>query len=348
MRIAWLMALVFGLGVALGWAQDGGDAATPTLHVYTNLIQLPVLVLGNDRQPISPVREKDFTVSLDGGRPFPATHVRVEGDDPIELAILVDLSGSEQYLLPVLADAVAGLAPGVLHPRDRVSVYGVDCTVVRSVEDAPADAAALRKAVQDAIDSPYVHGPDAAGASKAKGSCGKSLHLWDALGSVTAELSQLPGRRVIVALTDGHDRGSLLSAERLMWGAELKSVAIFGVEDDPGPGNSAADFQSVAETTGGMVLAANGKAVGKTLQRLVGLVRGRYIVEFPRPDALGRGGHNVHVGVAKPSFVRPYFVRWGGITVPAPNQAVLDDPTTVKSDPTLAPEVGNKKAVGPK
>ena len=69
-------------GVALA-AQDGPkavvDGGVPTLHVYTNLIQVPTLVLWQSYEPVSkPIAENRFSVSIDSGPWFGATHVRQE------------------------------------------------------------------------------------------------------------------------------------------------------------------------------------------------------------------------------------------------------------------------------
>ena len=88
------------LGLAAGWSGvslvgqeptavvDGG---VPTLHVYTNLIQIPTLVLGPDRERLkTPIAESRFSISIDNGPWFRVTHVRMEGDDPVSLSILLD------------------------------------------------------------------------------------------------------------------------------------------------------------------------------------------------------------------------------------------------------------------
>ncbi len=78
----WICALCLAVGLsAVSLAEQEG--VTPTLHVYTNTIQIPVLVLGSDRQPTGLIGGSRFEVSLDSGPKFRATHVRLEGDDPI-------------------------------------------------------------------------------------------------------------------------------------------------------------------------------------------------------------------------------------------------------------------------
>jgi hypothetical protein len=69
--------------------------------------------------------------------------VRLEGDDPSTLSILLDASGSDADLMANIDDVIAGLSPTFLHPLDHVSVYALDCSLTRSLYDVPADSTQL-------------------------------------------------------------------------------------------------------------------------------------------------------------------------------------------------------------
>lgn len=60
-----------------------------------------------------------FRLSLDSGPAVPPTYVRMEGDDPISMAILIDTMVPKSELLPLVQEAVTGLARGSLGPQDR-------------------------------------------------------------------------------------------------------------------------------------------------------------------------------------------------------------------------------------
>ena len=87
------------------------NEAVTTLHAYANLVQIPVLVLSTSRQPLVPIAANRFGISIDDGPLFRATHVRLEGDDPISLSILLDVHGTDRDLLKKIDDAIAGLTP---------------------------------------------------------------------------------------------------------------------------------------------------------------------------------------------------------------------------------------------
>ena len=102
------------------------------LHVYANLIQIPVVVLSPFRTPLAPIAPSRFSISLDSGPQFRATHVRPEGDDPISLSILLDARGSQDDLLPKIDAAIADLAPLSLQARGHVSIYALDCSLIET------------------------------------------------------------------------------------------------------------------------------------------------------------------------------------------------------------------------
>jgi len=331
-----------GLGVGLCGTVLAQQGATPTLHVYANTIQIPVLVLGADRQPTAPIAPDRFMVSLDDGSKFRVTHVRREGDDPISLAILLDVGGQEKELMPKMGEALAGLAPLSLTARDHVSIYALDCSLVRSSDDVPAEWERLKHGVEIALQSWTNRGVGKHGSG-----CRQTVHLWDALAYVTRALSSLPGRRVILVLSEGNDKGSKNSWNALRTYAQASGVAIFGltyVPEEPGrlhylDVGYESPFNSVCELSGGMLLTASRRTVARVLKRFTTLLRERYIVEFPRPFHSESGEHNLTVTIDKSGA----FIRSAGISVPMADPAVLADPMTVPSDPSRTPEYGKRR-----
>jgi hypothetical protein len=321
------------------------DGPIHTLHVYANLVQVPTLVLGPYHDRIKkPLAENRFSVSIDDGPWFRATHVRQEGDDPISLAILLDVSGGAAALMPKISDAIAGLAPLSLHPKDHISIYALDCELVRSLNDAPAESAVLKVAVDNALQmwrfrEQEKHAPV----------CKPSAHLWDALTFMTHELYAVPGRHVILAVTDGNDKGSERSLKDLRIYTQGTGVAVFGVTYIEPFGlrfnslyrqlNRDNGFGSICESSGGLVQAAEYGTLEETLQQVMRMVRERYIVEFPRPFNSTEGRHGIQVKIEKGG---DDFIRASGVSVPIPDPALMADPTTVRSDPSRAPEQGNR------
>jgi hypothetical protein len=346
LMVRGITIVVCALGLAAGWgggvlrAQDAPtlqDQPIHTLHVYTNLMQIPVLVLSAYRTPMAPIAASKFSVSIDSGPRFRPTHVRLEGDDPISLSILLDARESDEDLLPKIDSAIADLASISLQPHDRVSLFVLDCTLAQSLNGASVGQDAMKGAVDLALqDWMYLrknrHAPR----------CKPSVHLWDALTLIVQDTYQIPGRHVILAVTDGSDRGSKASWDQVRVLAQETGVAIFGLTYETvgsGPFQNRSyenDFNSVCELSGGMVLTTTRRDEERTLRKFISMIRGRYIVEFPRSSNSTAGRHDFLVTIDKSAA----FIRPAGISVPVADPAVLADPTTIRRDAQGEPVEG--------
>ena len=320
------------------------SASLTTLHVYANLIQLPTLVLDSSGDPIRERPGLNFLVSLDSGPAFPATHVRLEGEDPITLTFLLDASGDQAGLLRALPAAVARFASQGLLPQDRISIYAVDCTVARITTELTPSALVLRSAVADVLAAPNLHG------SKPGGHCANQRKLWDSLDFIVRQMKGAPGRRVILAITNGQDSTSKRTWNQVRTSAQLAGVAIFGLAQNlsavPGQRSltfeappSENPFNSLCELSGGKVLSADPATLDLRLRTFVRLLRARFIVQFHRPDSLSAGTHDIAITVARQN----YFIRPSGISVPIADPTQLASPNTLTADPTNAPEPGTRQ-----
>jgi hypothetical protein len=341
-RTAAVRACICGFLSACNMAaQAPENASSLTLHVYTNLVQIPTLVLGVNRKPIARIGEQKFFVSLDGGRKLRATHARLEDDDPISLTILMDLSQSRPGIMLSADKAIASLAPLSLHAKDEVSIYALGCQLIRPTYQGPTDAETLKRHVDLVLQQSQSWNE-----IDTKRRCQNPLYLWDSLASIVETLSGRPGRRVILAVTDGVDRGSRNSWNALRLFAQTRSVAIFGLVQPADLRNLDAEdpFNDVCQLSGGIVLPTPARDLGKQLAWALTLIRARYIVEFPRPMTTVSGRYSLDVTVStKPEA----FIRPTGIQVPIDDPAILNDPTTVPSDLSRTPELGNRKILSP-
>jgi VWFA-related protein len=322
-------------------AQDNG---VPTLHVYPNLVRVPVLVLGEELDPLRGIAASQFYVSLDSGPWFRVPHVRPEGDDPLSLAIVLDLNEPAPELEKTMDAALAGWAPGSLTGQDRVSIYAMDCELKRSATAIQADPGRLKQAVDSAQAGWMARG------RKMDKECLDPANLWDSLDAVTQELQQQADWRAVLVVTDGVDHGSHTSWNELQVMAEARGVAIFGLTqpEDPTGGSTQGErsreiLGQMCEATGGVVLRAYGKDLPGQLRRFTNLLRSRYIAAFPHPVDTKGGYHDLKVKVAAFSGL----VLHAGASVPVDDPKVLKDPTTVPLNPADAPQLGKRKVVSP-
>lgn len=327
-------ALIFGVSAVSVNAQVESRPSRPvaTLRVQTNLVQIPVLILTRDREKLtSPFAVNRLAIRLAGGPWVRPKFVRLEGGDPIDLAILVDPRGPQLGLLPKLSQAIARLAPSSLSSRDHVSIYVMGCSAMQAVEELPADAEKLRSAVEIALKNGTNRVVDGSHVR-----CKPETRVWDALGYVTRVMSDKPGRRAILAITDGDDLRSKVGPYDLGVLAQLDAVTIFGLDAtnhlSGNPGLHWADERSlsaVSEQSGGIALELGGQTLDGVLTRFVQMLRDRYIVEFPRPTDLKPGRVELEVRVTGSDF----FIRSAGKSVPSPNPGEVGGGTiTVVND----------------
>jgi hypothetical protein len=318
-----------------------------TLHVYTRRIQVPTLVLTSDLKPVPPILRINFRISIDGGPPFLPTNMHMEGDDPLDIAILLDASGSEDALLKDFANSVASLAPADLHPQDHFAIYAVDCDLISSPPNVPVSAPALHSAIVNALAFPTLHGKHAHPA------CAGKVPLWDSATHAIKELSTLPGRRVLLIVSTGSGDKSHITWNTLNQYANLQSVTVFGMNDFFNSQSSADDtmqsmrdgvhsiphlsedidpLKTLCQTNGGALFATEPQNLTRDLQTLIRMLRGRYILSFPEASKFEPGTHGITITVAhKPDL----FITTTGVIVDAPlNDSILNDPTTVPSAPS--------------
>jgi hypothetical protein len=312
------------------------EAANTTIHVYSNLLQLPVLILGPQRQTVSSIAPERFRVEIQNGPVIVPRHVRMEGDDPITLAILLD-NAVHNELLEKLPEHLAELVPKSLHPNDRVAIYITDgCRLRRITPLVAAESAVLKERAENALKFTPFHGD--------RSECNGPRHLWDAMAYVDSTLVNEPGRRVLLAITNGDDSGSTNPPARLHEYATQSGVAMFAIAQPlfiaplssgrnygpPPAGHAGTDLSRLTEGSGGLVLDASSRTMPGMLKHFVELLRGRYIVEFSRPTNMQSSSYvNITFGAPAGS----YFVTSGGTSFPTNDPAdAAKTPGSASSD----------------
>jgi hypothetical protein len=339
----WASVLLLG-GVRCRGQQaqaSGLQEQTPvfTLKVYTNLVQVPTLVLDSDHQPLPRIDFQRFQVSLDGGRQFPPTHVRMEGTVPLNVAILVDVGKHRADLVVDLAGAMAETAMKELHPQDHISIYLLSCNMLRTVYEVQPFPGLLSSSIEMGLQSPKL-GKDGGGAS-----CGANVYLWGAMTTVIKDMSETAGRRAILVVSNGHDDGSAISWAQLHEYAGYEGVALFGLRETPDlwpawQRDHTDPFRSLCESTGGIVMAGDRRDLPKQLRQWIELLRGRYVVEFPRPQTLSSGQHDIVVSIKKDGMA---FTTLAGVSVSLPDPTITTDPNYVPSDEGSDIPVGKRR-----
>ena len=307
--ICFTAAALIATSAHIAQAQNATQQAAP------RTLEVPTLVLTSDPKPLPLVDPSKVSVTIDKMRSFHPEHVRLQGDDPITLAILVDVSGSAKHLIQTLQQDLPTWAATSLTSRDQISIYAVDCAIAHPAGYAPPNAAQLSTALNAAIASPYIHG-------KTQTGCSSSFQFRDALNLISQQMAHLTGRKVILAITNGYDSGSYIKSPELLMQLKARYVSVFGFTDaDPSSFLSLLFFSPL---TGGTLIQTSRKQLTGDLDKFIEMLRGRYIIDFPEPANLSDGPHHIDVRIANRG------ARW---IIPAGLQVAMDSPSTKVQQP---------------
>lgn len=168
----------------------------PVFRGVEDVVRLFVTVSDRNGRLVTDLTADQFEVR-DNGRPQPIT-LFDNSPQPIELVVMLDVSGSMVGNLPLLRAASTALFER-LNPADRVRI-GTFGREVEISDDFTNDIAALAAALPDVIE------PDA------------PTPLWQALSrAIDAFDSGSEARRVVLVLSDGRDSG--------VWGFRNRQVS---------------------------------------------------------------------------------------------------------------------------
>ncbi len=253
-----------------------------TIRVGTQLVN--VLFAAQDKQNryINDVAQEEITV-LEDGKPQQIFTFKREFDLPLTMAILVDVSGSERYMLPVLKDAGSRFIESVIRPnKDTAAIikFEGEPTLMQGLT---SNAARLRKGLEEiafiAGPPPSIYGgatPPINGGSRQGGTS-----MYDAIIATSADLlAKEPGRKTIILITDGEDTTSRMKIGDAIDEALRAEVVIYaiGIGDQ---GVNEGVLKRICEATGGRVAVPKGnRDLDQAFTQLEQDLRQQYLLAY--------------------------------------------------------------------
>ena len=191
--------------------------ALAKISARVTLVNTPVTVRDSSGGMIHDLDEHDFVVT-DNGVPQKITHFDV-GGDPISLVLLVETSSRIDSFLPQLRKTGILFSEQVMGPEAEAAVIGFDASVkvlqgFTGSHDAVQVALSGLKTDESAI------------------------HLFDAMAAGVEMLSgrrkpgnesSVPGRRVLLIISEALDTGSDSRLGEVLRRAQLENITIFSV-----------------------------------------------------------------------------------------------------------------------
>jgi len=191
--------------------------ALAKITARVTLVNTPVTVRDSNGAMIHNLDQQDFIVA-DNGVPQKITHFEI-GGDPISLVILVETSSRVDPFIPQLRKTGILFSEQVMGPDAEAAIIGFDdsVTVLQGFTSS-----------HDSIQSAF--------ASLKTGYSG--LHLFDAMNAGVEMLTgrrkpttdtPVPGRRVLLILSESLDDGSEARLGEILRRAQLENITIFTV-----------------------------------------------------------------------------------------------------------------------
>ena len=280
----------------------------PTIKTQVNLVNLFVTVRDKSKRIVTDLKQDDFKVSEDGQDQKIAFFSK-EVTLPITLGLLMDTSGSEQYMLGAIQDGASSFLNRVMRKGDEAMVMSFDLDV-----DLLADFTDDRSQLNRAIHKAQINtggGGITPGTLPSGGP--KGTNFYDALYLACNEkLSTEAGRKAIVALTDAEDNGSKVRVEEAIEAAQRTDTVVhILLVYDPHYGADSGIAKKITDETGGRMIVVNSeKHLQEAFDQISEELRSQYTVGY-YPTNTSKDGRFRKVRVETPGKEYKILTRKG-------------------------------------
>jgi VWFA-related protein len=264
-------------------------------------VNLSFTLLDKNNRAVQSLRKEDIRV-LEDGRPQEIVGLAAQTGKPLSLAILLDMSISQERVIPVAKGVSLEFVDSIIHPgKDSVGV--ITFTGEAKIEqELTTDLDQVRRAIGRVKFEPppdYVSGRIVVGTVRGGPIFGAPLPkpdpaaviagstaIWDAVGFASGKISLQPTddtRRVIILLTDGNDTSSKRKLGEAVKDAIKSGAAVYsiGIGDEYYGGTEKKGLREISERTGGRAF------FPKTVKDLRGVfaeieqeLRSQYLVKY--------------------------------------------------------------------
>ena len=228
------LTLVLAVLPLLAQSSDRPEPAA-TLSVDVKVVTLPVTVRDKHGQIVRNLTKDDFVLQEDG-RPQTIKYFSQEANLPLTLGLLVDTSLSQRNVLDQERSASRSFLDQMLaQEKDKAFIIHFD-KEVELLQDLTSSRDQLQKAL-DALQTPpppdrtQSQGDDGSPPNGQRGMHrGGGTLLYDAVFLASDELmKKQQGRKALIVLSDGVDRGSKKSLESAIEAAQRADTVVYSI-----------------------------------------------------------------------------------------------------------------------
>lgn len=291
LRLMRALALAAALALALPALPERQQpqGQTPTIKAEVDLVNLFATVRDKNKRVVTDLKQDDFKVFEDGHEEKISFFAK-EMQLPITLGLLLDTSGSEQYMLGAIQDAGGRFLRRVLKKGDEAMVISFD-TDVDLLADFTDDHSILDRGIRKArinAGGGYIAGNP----GPVPSGSGGGTNLYDAIYLACSDkLNGEAGRKAIVIVTDAEDTGSKVKLEEAIESAQRTDTVIHVllVYDPHYGGNTGVAHRLTDETGGRMIVVNNEKKLEEAFDQISEELRSQYTLGY-YPSNTSRDG----------------------------------------------------------
>ncbi|MBK9214218.1 MAG: VWA domain-containing protein [Chloracidobacterium sp.] len=338
----WIQAAIFGLvviitavgflpvadarrsqlDVPINWATSPSPTPPPidddeVIKIDAEVVNVLFTAQDNNRRLLTTLRQEDVRL-LENDQPQEITTFSRQVDLPLSLAILIDVSASQERTLPEEKAAAISFLETVIRPsKDEVCVISFtgDATLEQGMTN---NLARLRRSIDSVRFVPpsgYIGGGVLAGGTPpisgdnqmAQG----STAIWDAIWVTSDEiLGPAPERtrRAIILLSDGVNTYGKKKLDDAVQAALRSEATIYsvGIGDDFYSGVDKGTLRKISERTGGRAyFPRDERELRDAFRQIQDEMRSQYLIAYEPSNQQRDGSYRrIQVQIANPQLVK--------------------------------------------
>ncbi|MFY9573193.1 MAG: VWA domain-containing protein [Blastocatellia bacterium] len=257
------------------------------LRLGTQLVTVPFNVTDKKNRYINDLAKDDIEV-LEDSKAQQLFSFERQTDLPITIAMLIDISGSQEYTLSDEISAGQRFFRRVLRPKkDLAAVVTFEHESVL-VQDLTSDVDKLYRALGDVripAQAATMHRPG--GTPPINNSGVGSTAMFDSIYSVASELLRREaGRRVIILVTDGADTSSSVKMREAIERTWRSEIIVYSIGIGGPMGVDQGALKKIAAETGGRAFfPRNEEDLDKAYAQIDEDLRSQYIIAYTPENA---------------------------------------------------------------
>ena len=247
------------------------DPETP-IKVDVDVVNVLCTVYDKRGVLVSDLKKDDFEI-FENGRRQEIRYFARDTDLPLTVALLVDVSGSVARLVELEKDTAAKFLEAVLRPSDQALLVGFSSTIIMW-RDFTSSTPALRDALARLRSMPFRGLP-------AEGQPMPATLFYDAVYAIaTNKLTNVPGRKAMLIISDGLDNGSVKHAPDAIEAVQKTDSLVYGICYTTGF-SGCSYLKDLAEPTGGRMFEVGKKMpLSKIFEIIQAEMRSQYALGY--------------------------------------------------------------------